>query len=146
MNPPYNFWSRIDDNPIETTCVKFPNTILLAPQRQQLFRPMLIHDYHVIFFFTFFFNFYFIFKLYNIVLVLPNTEMNLPQVYPSSPSWTLLPPPSPTLPLGRPSAPAPSIQYHASNLDLWLISYMILYMFQCYSPKSPHPLPLPQSP
>ena len=35
----------------------------------------------------------FIFKLYNIVLVLPNIEMNLPQVYPCSPSWTLLPPP-----------------------------------------------------
>ena len=29
--------------------------------------------------------------------------MNLPQVYPHSPSWTLLHPPSPTLPLGRPS-------------------------------------------
>ena len=26
------------------------------------------------------------------------------------------------------------------------ISYMILYMFQCHSPKSSHPLPLPQSP
>ena len=44
------------------------------------------------------------------------------------------------------SAPAPSIQYHASNLDWWFISYMILYMFQCHSPKSSHPLPLPQSP
>ena len=64
-----------------------------------------------------FFKFYFIFKLYNIVLVLPNIEMNPPQVYPCSPSWTLLPPPSPTLPLGHPSAPAPSIQYRASNLD-----------------------------
>ena len=30
--------------------------------------------------------FYFIFKLYNIVLVLPNIEMNPPQVYMSSPS------------------------------------------------------------
>ena len=29
---------------------------------------------------------------------------------------------------------------------LWLISYMILYMFQCHSPKLSHPLPLPQSP
>ena len=82
--------------------------------------------------------FYFIFKLYNIVFVLPNIEMNPPQVYLRSPSWTLLPPPSPTLPLGRPSAPAPSIQYRASNLDWRLVSYMILYMFQCYSPKSPH--------
>ena len=51
-----------------------------------------------IFFFLFFFKFYFIFKLYNIVLVLPNIEMNPPQVYPCSPSWTLLPPPSPPLP------------------------------------------------
>ena len=69
--------------------------------------------------------------------------MNSPQVYMCSPSWTLLPPR--TIPLGRPSAPAPSIQYHASNLDWWFVSYMILYMFQCHSPKSSHPLPLPQS-
>ena len=48
--------------------------------------------------------------------------------------------------LGHPSAPAPSILYSASNLDWWFISYMILYMFQCHSPKSSHPLPLPQSP
>jgi len=45
--------------------------------------------------------------------------MNPPQVYPRSPSWTLLLPPSPTLPLGRPSVPGPSIQYRVSNLD-WL--------------------------
>ena len=50
------------------------------------------------------------------------------------------------IPLGRPSAPASSIQYRASNLDWQLISYMILYIFQCHSPKSSHPLPLPQSP
>ena len=54
--------------------------------------------------------------------------------------------PSHTIPLGRPCAPAPSIQYRASNLDWRLISYMILYMFQCHSPKSPHPLPLPPRP
>ena len=94
---------------------------------------------------TIFFKFYFIFKLYNIVLALPNIEMNPPQVYLCSPSWTLLPLPSPTLPLGRPSAPAPSIQYCALNLDWRLVSYMILYMFQCHSPKSPHPLPFPES-
>ena len=56
------------------------------------------------------------------------------------------PEPSSLLPLGHPSAPAPSIQYSASNLDWWLISYMILYMFQCHSPNSSHPLPLPPSP
>ena len=69
--------------------------------------------------------------------------MNLPQVYMCSPSWTLLPP---HIPLGWPSAPAPSIQYCASNLDWQLISYMILHMFQCHSPKSSYPHPLPQSP
>ena len=51
-----------------------------------------------------------------------------------------------TILLGHPSAPAPSILYHASNLDWRFISYMILYMFQCHSPKLSHPLPLPQSP
>ena len=56
----------------------------------------------------------------------------------------LLPPHS--IPLGRPSVPAPSIQYRASNLDWQLVSYMILHMFQCHSPKSSHPLPLQQSP
>ena len=72
--------------------------------------------------------------------------MNLPQVYMCShPEPSSLLPPR-TIPLGRPSAPAPSIQYRASNLDWQLISYMIFYMFQCHSPKSSHPLPLPQSP
>ena len=51
-----------------------------------------------------------------------------------------------TIPLGSLSAPAPSIQYRASNLDWQLVSYMIFYMSQCHSPKSSHPLPLPQSP
>ena len=80
------------------------------------------------------------------VLVLPYINMNLPQYtrVPHPEPSCLLPPR--TILLGRPSAPAPSIQYHASNLDWRFISYMILYMFQCHSPKSSHPLPLPQSP
>ena len=51
-----------------------------------------------------------------------------------------------TIPLGHPSALAPSILYHALNLDWWLVSHMIIYMFQCHSPKSSHPRLLPQSP
>ena len=45
-----------------------------------------------------------------------------------------------TISLGHPSAPAPSSLYPALNLDWRFISYMILYMFQCHSPKSSHPL------
>ena len=63
----------------------------------------------------------------------------VPHPEPSS----LLPPH--TIPLGCPSALAPSIQYCASNLHWQLTSYMILYMFQCHSHKSSHPLPLPES-
>ena len=69
------------------------------------------------------------------------------------PRYTCVPHPEPssllpphTIPLGRPSALASSIQYCVSNLDWQLVSYMIFYMFQCHSPKSSHPLPLPQSP
>ena len=51
-----------------------------------------------------------------------------------------------TIPLGHPSAPAPSILYPESNLDWRFVSYIVLYRFQCHSPKSSHPLPLPQSP
>ena len=51
-----------------------------------------------------------------------------------------------TIPLGHPSAPAPSTLPHASNLDWRFISHMIVYMFQCHSPILSHPRPLPQSP
>ena len=51
-----------------------------------------------------------------------------------------------TILLGHPSAPAPSILYHVSNLDWQFISHMIIHMFECHSPKSSHPRPLPQSP
>ena len=54
--------------------------------------------------------------------------------------------PPQTNPLGHPSAPAPSFLYPVLNLDWWFVPYMILRMFQCHSPKSSHPLPLPQSP
>ena len=54
-------------------------------------------------------------------------------------------PPHP-IPLGHPSAPALSNLSHASNLDWRSVSHMIIYMFQCYSLRSSHPHPLPQSP
>ena len=54
-------------------------------------------------------------------------------------------PPHPIL-LGCPRAPALSALSHASNLDWWSVSHMIIYMFQWYSLKSSHPRLLPQSP
>ena len=54
-------------------------------------------------------------------------------------------PPHPSfrvVPVHQPWVPLP----HASNLDWWSISHMIIYMFQCYSLKSPHPHLFPQSP
>ena len=41
------------------------------------------------------------------MLVLPNIEINLPQVYMCSPSWTLLPPPSPYHPSGSSQCTSP---------------------------------------
>ena len=47
--------------------------------------------------------------------------------------------------LDHPCAPAPSILYPASNTDWRFFSYKIVYMFQCHSSKSSHPLPLSES-
>ena len=95
-----------------------------------------------LFFFLFFlfFNFTILYGFCHISTWIRHRYTCVPHPEPSS----LLP--LHTIPLGRASTPAPSIQYRASNLDWWLISYMILFMFQCHSPKSFHPLPLPQSP
>ena len=84
--------------------------------------------------------------LYNTVLVLPCIDMNPPRVCMSSQTWTPLPPPTPYHLSGSSRVPARSILYPASNIDWWFVSYMTVYMFQCHSPKSSHPLPLPQSP
>ena len=87
-----------------------------------------------------FFNFTILYWFCHISKWICHRYTYVPHPEPSS-----LLPPHP-VPLGHPSAPAPSIQYRASNLDWRLVSYMILYIFQCHSPKSSHPLPLPQSP
>ena len=47
---------------------------------------------------------------------------------------------------GHPSVPGLSTLSHPSNLDWQFVSHMIIYIFQCHSPKSSHPRLLPQSP
>ena len=79
---------------------------------------------------------------YNIVVVFPYVDMNLPQVYmcshPESPSH-LFPYP---IPLGHPSAAAPSTLYHASNLDWRFISHIVIYVSMPFS-QIISPLPSP---
>ena len=66
-------------------------------------------------------------------------------------TWVPNPEPPSHLPLhiislDHPRASAPGILYPVSNIDWLFVSYTIVYMFQCHSPKSSHPFPLPQSP
>ena len=103
---------------------------------------LISHSLLILYFFNFilFLNFTILYWFCQISKWIRHRYTYVPHPEPSS----LLPPH--TIPLGHPSALVPSIRYRASNLDWHLVSYMILYMFQCHSPKSSHPLPLPQSP
>ena len=56
-------------------------------------------------------------------LVLPYIEMNLPQVYMCSPSWTLLPPPSPYHPSGSSHCTSP--KHPVSCIEPGLVTHFI---------------------
>ena len=94
--------------------------------------------------FCLFVCFNFIFKLYNIVLVLPNIKMNPPQVYMCSPSWTLLPPPSPYYPSGSSQCTSP--KHPVSCIEPGLETHFIqdiLHVSMPFSqifPPSPSPI------
>ena len=90
-----------------------------------------------------FFKFNFIFKLYNIVFVLPYIEMNLPQAYTCSPSWTLLPPPSRYHPSGSsqctsPKHPVSCIELGVATRFIYDIIHISMPFSQIISP-SPSP-------
>ena len=70
--------------------------------------------------------------------------MNQPWVYTYTTSKP--PPPPHAIPQACPSKLTLSALSHASNLNWWSISHMVIYMFQCYSLKSCHPCLLPQNP
>ena len=92
---------------------------------------------------SFFFKFYCIFKIYIIVLVLPNIKMNPPQVYMCSPSWTLLPPHSPYHPSGSsqctsPKHPVPCVEPGLAARFLHDILHVSMSFSQIF-PPSPSP-------
>ena len=70
---------------------------------------------------------------------LPYINMNQPLVFMWLPSWTSLPPPSPSHPSGL------SALLQVSNLHWSSILHTVIYRFQCYSLKSYHPHLLSQS-
>ena len=96
------------------------------------------------FFLFCFFNFiYYFFLLYNTVLVLPYNNMNLPQVYMCSPSWTQLLPPSPYHPSGSsqctsPKHPVSCIEPRLAIRFLYDIIH-VLMPFSQIIPPSPSP-------
>ena len=68
-------------------------------------------------------QFYLFILLYNIVLVLPYIDMNLPWMYLCSPPCTLLPLPSPSHPSG--SSPCTSPEHPVSRIEPGLVMFHI---------------------
>ena len=119
------------------------STCLVRMSHQvRLFFFFFFFQFNVIFCVCFLFlKFYFIFKLYNIVLVLPNIKMNLPQVYMCSPSWTLLPPPSPYHPSGSSQCISP--KHPVSCIEPGLATHFIHDIIHVSMPFSQIFLPFP---
>ena len=88
----------------------------------------------------------FIYLLYNIVLVLPYINMNLPWVGMCSPSWNPLPPPSPSHPSGSSQCTSPKHPVSCIEPGLEIhFTYDNIHISMSFSWIIP-PLPLPQSP
>ena len=81
--------------------------------------------------------------LYNIVLILPYVNINLPRVYTCSPSWTPLPPPSPYHPSGSSQCTSPKhpVSCIKPGLEIRFL-YNIIHVSMPFSqiiPPSPSP-------
>ena len=99
-------------------------------------------------FFLKFFKLYFIknffiiiiFLLYNIVSALPYINMNLPQVYTCSPSWTPFPHPSPHHPSGSSQCTSPKLPVSCIEPGLAIhFLYDIIHVFMPFSQIIPPP-------
>ena len=79
-------------------------------------------------------------------MVLPYIKMNLPQVYMCSPSWTLLPPPSPYHPSGSSQCTSP--KHPVSCIEPGLATHLIYDIIHISMPFSQiiPPSPSPTSP
>ena len=117
--------------------VSFPNLIKLSFSILRFFFFLSLSNiyFYFLLFILFFYFYFFNFILFNFTILYWFCHISkwichrytcVPHPEPSS----LLPPH--TIPLGHPRAPAPSIQYRASNLDWRFISYMILYISQVF--------------
>ena len=84
--------------------------------------------------------------LYNIVLVWPYINMDLPRVYTCSLSWKPLLPPSSNHSSWISQCTSPEDPVSRIKLVWRIVWQIILYMFQCHYPKSSHPRPHSQSP
>ena len=91
--------------------------------------------------FLFFFLDLFIYSTLQYCIGFAIHQHDPPQMYMCSPSWNPLPPPSPYHPSGSSQCTSPKHPVSWIEPSLQFVSYMILYMFQCHSPKSSHPLP-----
>ena len=112
--------------PLKAKDKRVSNNILMYLLNQCLF----------LFYFLFYFFFNFIFKFYIIVLVLPYIKMNLPQVYMCSPSWTLLPPPSPYHPSGLSQCTSP--KHPVSCHQTWTGNSFHTWYFTCFNAILPY--------
>ena len=83
----------------------------------------------------------FFFLLYNIVLVLPYINMNLPRVYTCSQSWTPFPPPSPYHPSGSSQCTSPKLPVSCIEPGLAIhFLYDIIHVSMPFSQIIPHSL------
>ena len=98
---------------------------------------LFFHQYHTVFFCCFL---KFKFICFNIVLVLPHINMNLPRAYTCSQSQTPLPPPSSYHPSGSslctsPKHPAPCIEPRLAIHSLYDIMHVSMPFSQIIPPS-----------
>ena len=108
-----------------------------------IYAVFLIFPFWASFFKKLFNYFIIIILLYNIALVLPYINMNLPRVYMCSPSWDPLPPPSPYHPSGSSQCTSPKHPVSCIEPGLAIrFLYDIIHVLMPFSqiiPPSPSP-------